>query len=147
MNTENQQYCTFYLDEQCYGVDVLRIQEVICEQPVTKVPLAHSVVSGIINLRGQIVTALDLRKRLELPPAPSGSPQVNVVLQTDDGAVSLLVDKIGDILEVSQSQYQTPPETLQGSVRGVIRGVYKLPDELLVVLDPQLIVVLPESPS
>ena len=100
-------------------------------------PLVKSVV-----LRGQIVTAIDLRRRLNLPALESGLELVNVVLQTDDGAVSLLVDDIGDVLEVSAQQFERPPETLQGAAREFILGAYKLPDRLLVILDPERIVAV-----
>src|SRR5262245_46354614 len=98
---------------------------------MTRVPLAHPVVRGLMNLRGQIVTALDLRRRLELPERPDDESPVNVVVQADDGAVSLLVDEIGDVLEASDDQFERPPETLRGVARELIRGTYKLPDRLL----------------
>src|SRR5262245_10385244 len=104
---------------------------------MTRVPLAPPVVRGLINLRGQIVTAIDLRRRLELPDRPAEQEPVNVVVQTDDGAVSLLVDEIGDVLQVSETAFERPPETLQGTARALIRGVYKLPDRLLLILDPE----------
>ena len=143
--TANQQYCTFYLGDQCFGLDVLKVQEVVREQPMTFVPLAHPMVRGLINLRGQIVTAIDLRKRLSLPAAPETQESVNVVVQTDEGAVSLLVDQIGDVLEVTESEFERPPETLQGPARDLIRGVFKLPGKLLVILDPELVVSLPAN--
>ncbi|MFO0869725.1 MAG: chemotaxis protein CheW [Pirellulales bacterium] len=136
----NHQFCTFYLGEHCYGLDVLKVQEIVRQQVLTRVPLAHPVVRGLINLRGQIVTAIDLRRRLDLPDRAVDAESVNVVIQTDDGAVSLLVDEIGDVLEVNEEQFEPPPETLQGSLREVTRGAYKLPDRLLVILDPELIV-------
>src|SRR2546423_9370899 len=110
---DGHQYCTFYLDGSYFGLDVLKVQEIIRYQEMTRVPLAPPVVRGLINLRGQIVTALDLRRRLELTDRPPGQLPVNVVVQTDDGAVSLLVDEIGDVLEVPQALFQRPPETLQ----------------------------------
>ena len=135
-----QQFCTFYLGEHCYGIDVLKVQEVVRSQPLTRVPLAHSAVRGLINLRGQIVTAIDLRRRLHLAELDAIHEPVNIVLQTEDGAVSLLVDEIGDVLEVSQQQFELPPETLQGTSREFIRGAYKLSDRLLVILDPERII-------
>src|ERR671927_111898 len=110
-----RQYCTFYLDGHYFGLDVLRVQEIIRHQEMTRVPLASPVVRGLINLRGQIVTAIDLRRRLDLPDRPAGQLPVNVVVQTDDGAVSLLVDEIGDVVEVSDRQFEPPPETLRGT--------------------------------
>lgn len=143
----NRQYCTFYLGDQYFGLDVLKVQEIVRHQPLTRVPLAHPMIRGLINLRGQIVTAIDLRKRLDLPEAAEDHEPVNVVVQTDDGAVSLLVDEIGDVLEVSEQQFERPPETLQGSARDLIQGAYKLADQLLVILDPELIVTVPSARS
>jgi purine-binding chemotaxis protein CheW len=142
-----QQFFTFYLGEHCYGIDVLKVQEVVRSQPMTRVPLAHSAVRGLINLRGQIVTAIDLRQRLHLADLDAGNEPVNIVLQTDDGAVSLLVDEIGDVLEVSPQQFELPPETLRGTSREFIRGVYKLSDRLLVILDPERIISITNQPE
>ena len=142
-----QQYCTFYLGDQYFGLDVLRVQEIVRHQPLTRVPLAHPMVRGLMNLRGQIVTAIDLRKRLDLPESEAGSEPVNVVIQTDDGAVSLLVDEIGDVLEVGEEQFERPPETLRGLTRDLILGAYKLTDRLLVILDPDLVVAVPGGQS
>jgi purine-binding chemotaxis protein CheW len=143
----NRQYCTFYLGDQYFGLDVLKVQEIVRHQPLTRVPLAHPMVRGLINLRGQIVTAIDLRRRLDLPESAEHHEPVNVVVQTDEGAVSLLVDEIGDVLEVSEETFERPPETLQGSARDLIQGAYKLADQLLVILDPELIVTVPSGRS
>ncbi|MFO0902043.1 MAG: chemotaxis protein CheW [Pirellulales bacterium] len=136
-----KQFCTFHLGDHYYGLDVLRVQEVVRNQPLTRVPLAPGAVRGLINLRGQIVTAIDLRARLELPPADDeSSDAVSVIVQMEDGAVSFAVDQIGDVLELPDEQFESPPETLRGSVRALILGSYKLPETLLVVLDPERIV-------
>ena len=129
------QFCTFYLDKLLFGVELQRVQEVIRSLEMTKVPLAPEVVSGLINLRGQIVTAVDVRKRLELKPRPAGIPAMNVVVRTEDGAVSLLVDEIGDVVQVEETSFEPPPETLRGSVRTMILGVHKLNNRLMHVLD------------
>jgi purine-binding chemotaxis protein CheW len=138
------QYCTFYLDGHYFGVDVLKVQEIIRYQEMTRVPLASPVVRGLINLRGQIVTAIDLRRRLKLRDRPDEQLPLNVVVQTEDGAVSLLVDEIGDVLEVSENLFERPPETLRGTARELIRGAYKLPDRLLLILDTERTVCLTE---
>jgi purine-binding chemotaxis protein CheW len=129
------QFCTFYLDGLLFGVELKGVQEVIRALDVTQVPLAPSVVSGLINLRGQIVTAVDLRRRLELPPRAENEQSMNVVVRSEDGAVSLLVDEIGDVVEVEESSFEPPPETLRGNVRWIIVGVHKLKHQLLHVLD------------
>ena len=134
---DERQYCTFFLDGHYFGIDVLKVREVIRHQEMTRVPLAPAVVRGLINLRGQIVTAIDLRRRLELPERGGEQQPVNVVVQTADGAVSLLVDEIGDVLEVSEKTFERPPETLKGTARELIRGAYKLKDRLLLILDTE----------
>ena len=144
MSTANQ-YCTFYVNGLFFGVEVLRVQEVIRFQEMTPVPLASNVVSGLINLRGQIVTAIDLRRRLALADRDSSELPMNVVIRTDDGAVSLLVDQIGDVLEVDADSYERPPETLNGVARQLVLGVYKLKDQLLLILDTDQTVDLLEK--
>jgi purine-binding chemotaxis protein CheW len=135
------------LDEQCYGLDVLAVQEVVRSQPLTRVPLAHPMVRGLMNLRGQIVTAIDLRRRLNLPPRDNVSESVNVVLQMEDGPVALLVDEVGEVLDVTEEQFERPPNTLNDSSSHLIQGAYKLPDRLLVILDSEHIVCVPEHAS
>lgn len=130
-----QQFCSFFLDDLFFGVEVEKVQEVIRHQETTRVPLADSVIGGLINLRGQIVTALDLRKRLSLPVPKEGMTPMNVVVRGDDGAVSLLVDEIGDVVEVEECQFELPPDTLRGAARELIRGAYKLSGRLLLLLD------------
>src|SRR6202790_5196164 len=129
------QFCTFYLDKMLFGVALKGVQEVIRSLDMTQVPLAPAAVSGLINLRGQIVTAVDLRRRLELEPGPLGLQSMNVVVRSEDGAVSLLVDEIGDVVEVEETSFERPPETLRGSVRAMILGVHKLKERLMHVLD------------
>lgn len=134
MAKENQ-FSTFYLDGHFFGINVLEVQEVFRYQEMTKVPLAPTVVRGLINLRGQIITAIDLRKRLDLPDRADGEEPMNVVVRTNDEVVSLLVDKIGDVLEVVEAQYEPPPGTISDAMRELIKGVYKLENHLLLILD------------
>lgn len=130
-------YCTFIVDRFFFGVPVDHIQEVVRHQDMSCVPLAPNEVSGLINLRGQIVTAIDLRRRLHLPPAKGDRKAMNVLIKTPEGAVSLLVDQIEDVLEVPAEGVERPPETLQGEVRTLITGACKLKDRLLLLLDTQ----------
>jgi len=131
------QFCTFYLDGLLFGVELKGVQEVMRSLQMTQVPLAPKVVSGLINLRGQIVTAVDLRRRLEFEPRPPDQRPMNVVVRSEDGAVSLLVDEIGDVVEVEDSTFEPAPEMLRASVRGMILGVHKLKDRLMHVLDTE----------
>jgi purine-binding chemotaxis protein CheW len=131
----NRQFCTFYLDHLLFGVDLHNVQEVIRFLKTTRVPLAPATVCGLLNLRGQIVTALDLRRRLGLNPLTEDSAPMNVVVRAADGTISLLVDEIGDVVEVEDSSFEPPPETLRGEIRSMILGVHKLKDHLMHVLD------------
>jgi purine-binding chemotaxis protein CheW len=130
-----QQFCTFYLEKFLFGIELLKVQEVIQHLELTEVPLAPFVVRGLMNLRGQIVIAVDLRRRLQLPERPPDKLPMNVVVRTGDDAVSLLVDEIGDVVEVGEETFERPPETLHGKVRTVILGVHKLEKRLMHVLD------------
>ncbi len=131
------QLSTFFVADLFLGVDVLRVQEVLRFQPMTRVPRAPEVIEGLINLRGQIVTAIDMRRRLSLPPRAEGQAPINMVVRTEDGAVSLLVDEIGDVLDVDAATYERPPENLTQTARELIQGVYKLKGRLLLVLDAE----------
>ena len=138
-----RQFCTFYLDRALFGVEVHKVQEVLRDQEMTPVPLAPEVVRGLINLRGQIVTAIDLRRRLARGPRESGGRSMNVVLRTEEGAVSLLVDEIGDVVEVDDSVLERPPENLRGVSRELISRVAKLERELLLLLDTDKVLLVP----
>jgi purine-binding chemotaxis protein CheW len=130
-----QQFCTFYLENYLFGIELLKVQEVLQGLELTEVPLAPFVVRGLMNLRGQIVIAVDLRRQLELPERPDDKLPMNVVVRAGEDAVSLLVDDIGDVVEVGEETFESPPETLHGRVRTVILGVHKLDKQLMHVLD------------
>ena len=132
---ERRQFCSFFLDGLRFGVDVQKVQEVVPYQEMTRVPLAPPTVQGLLNLRGQIVTGIDLRRRLELAERPAGSLPMNVVLRGEDSPVSFLVDDIGEVIEVAADACERPPDTLRGRVRELIEAVYPLADELLLILD------------
>lgn len=138
--TAKQQFATFFLDGLFFGIPVEKVQEVLGFHQMTRVPLAPPVVRGLINLRGQIVTALDLRLRLDLRERPPGDHPMNIVVRTADGAVSLLVDEIGDVVEVEEATFERPPDTLTSSARNLIEGVHKLSDRLMHVLDTDRVV-------
>lgn len=131
----SKQFCTFRLDGYFFGIDILQVQEIIRRLEFTRIPLAPSVIEGLVNLRGQIVTAIDMRLRLGLPPRTADQKPTHVVVRTDDGAASLLVDEIGDMMELSDEAFEMPPDTVEGRARELISGVYKLEKELLLVLD------------
>jgi len=129
------QLCTFFVDKFFFGVDVKMVQEVLRYQEMTRVPLSPAVIAGLINLRGQIVTAIDLRRRLDLGEPQNGYVPMNVVVRSDDMPISFLVDEIGDVLQVDAAAFERCPDMLSGVARDVITGVYKLEERLLLVLD------------
>ncbi|MGN6600672.1 MAG: chemotaxis protein CheW [Actinomycetales bacterium] len=129
------QFATFTLAGHLFGVRVSRVQEVLRYQVATRVPMAPDAVGGLINLRGQVVTAIDLRTRLGLPARPAGAEPMNVVVRVGDEAVSMLVDSIGDVVDVETDAFEAPPDTLSGPGRDLLHGAYKLEGRLLLALD------------
>lgn len=130
-----QQYSSCFVDDVMVGIQVETVQEVTSGSDLTPVPLAPALVSGLLNLRGQILTAIDLRRCLQLGDRPAGQRPVHIILRTDEGRVSLLVDQVGDVLEVNDDDFEVPPRTLRGRLRELISGAYKLDGRLLLVLD------------
>ena len=132
-------FCAFYLDDQLFGIDSQRVQEVFGPRRITPVPRAPPAVRGLVNLRGQILVVIDLRRRLGRRAADEGVATMSVVVdgpgESSDGPVSLLVDRIDDVLEVGEATLESPPESLDALERELIVGVYKLPGRLLHVID------------
>lgn len=142
MNTHDQskiaateQFATFTVGNLLFGIPVQEIQEVIKFQELTPVPLSSPVVRGLLNLRGQIITAIDMRRRLSCPVVASDADTMNVIVDFDEQRVSLLVDSVGDVLEVSSDSFEPLPSTVEGELRSLSKGVHKLADKLLLVLD------------
>ncbi len=126
---------TFHVDGLLLGIDVMRVQEVLHASRNTPVPLAPPVLGGLINLRGEIVVAIDMRRQLGLPEAPPGAHRMNLVVRTSDGPVSLIVDDIGEVVQPEQEQVERLPETLRGPIREFATGIFKVPAGLLLALD------------
>ena len=132
-----QQFCTFFVKDQFFGIPVGQVQEVIQCQEMTRVPLVTEVIRGLINLRGQIVMAVDLRRRLRIEDRTAGVSPLNVVVRSQEGPVSLLVDSIGDVVDVDETTFEDPPQTLEGNMRTLIVGVHKLDRGLMHVLNTE----------
>jgi len=143
----SQQFCTFYLENYFFGIELCDVQEVLTQLELAEVPLAPHAVRGLMNLRGQIVIAVDLRRQLGLLERPADKPAMNVIVRTGEDAVSLLVDEIGDVVEAGEDSFEPPPETLRGKVRSAIRGVHKLEKQLLHVLDTDRACTIEERPA
>jgi purine-binding chemotaxis protein CheW len=132
-------YCTFKVDHLLIGIEVWRVQEVIRAQPMTYVPLAPKEVRGLINLRGQIVTAIDVRLWLGLEALPEDRPPMNAVMRLHEEAVSLLVDEAGEVVEPPLDTYEPVPSTASRQIRTLFSGTYKLDGALLLILDTESI--------
>jgi purine-binding chemotaxis protein CheW len=126
-------WCTFRIDGRLYGVAVDRVQEVLRSAAVTPVPLSPGAVRGLINLRGEIVTVVDLRRPLQLPAADPASPTL-VVVQDGSSIMTLAVDAIEDVIWTREEDFEPCPDTLQAAARELIQGCCKLPNDLLLVL-------------
>ncbi len=143
----SRQFCTFYLENYFFGIALSDVQEVLRHLELTAVPLAPPAVRGLMNLRGQIVLAVDLRRQLGLLERPANKPAMNIIVRTGEDAVSLLVDEIGDVVEAGEDSFEPPPETLRGTVRSAIRGVHKLEKQLMHVLDTERACTVEEPPT
>jgi purine-binding chemotaxis protein CheW len=126
---------TFTIAGAHYGVDLLRVQEALRGQARTPIPLADPGVAGFINLRGQVVLTIDLRSRLGIEASPADLEPMMVVVRVDGEPISLLVDEVGDVIDVRSRQLEAPPDTLPTSLREMILGVYQLENSLLLELD------------
>lgn len=135
-NLAQNDYLTIQISGQLFGIPVLLVQDVLRRQTVTRVPLAPPEVAGALNLRGRIVTAIDVRKRLNLPPAKEGeSRDISVVVEHEGDLYSLIIDDVGDVLSLDESTFQDVPATLDPKWRDVAVAVHRLSDRLLIVMD------------
>ncbi|MFT7486237.1 MAG: purine-binding chemotaxis protein CheW [Candidatus Paceibacteria bacterium] len=146
-SAEVQQLCTFHVGNLFLGVDVRVVQEVIRYQEMTAVPMAPAGVEGLINLRGKIVTAIDLRRQLGIEPSDPEKLPMNVVIRADDCMASLLVDEIGDVVDIDPSLIEPPPGTLPESARKYVTNVFKMENQLLLLLDPHAAIRVVEPNS
>lgn len=132
---EDRLFCTFRLDNHLFGIDIAEVQEVLRSQEITRVPLAAPAVRGVINLRGRIIPAVDLRRCFEMEAFPPDRTPAHVVIRgAGAAAASLLVDEIGDVVDTTSAAYAVTPPTLRGRARDLLVGVYKLQGEILLVL-------------
>ncbi|HPY23820.1 MAG TPA: chemotaxis protein CheW [Mycobacterium sp.] len=130
------QVCTFRVGQFYCGIPISAVQEVIQSANFTRVPLASGAVSGLVAVRGDVLTVIDMRKVLRLDTAPPESERVNVVVRSADEAISLWADAVEEVIELEEDAGQDPPDTLMTEVRNVIRSVYEVGDRLLLLLDP-----------
>lgn len=130
----SSQFSTFTIGDCVYGIEVMRVQEITKPMSMTEVPLAPRYVRGLINLRGQIATAICLRSLFQIQ-GEVPSEQMNVICRVDSLLLSFLVDRIGDVVEVAQNIFESPPDTVPESVRRYMEGVYKVSNSLLSIIN------------
>ena len=140
MMSTRQIYATFFVDGLLFGVPASEVLELTHLRSLTRVPLAPPTIEGLMNLRGQIIAAIDMRRRLELQPRAPGEKVMTVVLRDEDGLVSLLVDRVGEVIELGEETFKPTPETVRGVARELVRGVHKLPGRLLLLLDTRRVI-------
>jgi purine-binding chemotaxis protein CheW len=134
------QFSTFLVDNRLYGVNIRVVQEITKSMAVTEVPLSPTHIKGLINLRGQIATAVGLRELFEISTPETEGGKINVVCKSESYLLSLVVDEVGDVLELDDVLFDPTPETVSAGVAKFMSGVYKLPDNLLSVIDIQKII-------
>ena len=135
LDASSQEYVTASIGDQMCGIAVLQDQDVLAPQRITPVPLAPPEVTGSLNLRGRIVTAIDLRIRMGLPEREEDDKTMSIVVEHQNELYSLIVDDVGDVLKVSEKTFERNPATLDPLWRAYSAGVYRLEEGLLVALD------------
>ena len=134
------QLCTFYINEHLFGIEVDRVQEVIKQHQITPLPLSPTFVGGLINLRGQIVMAIDLKDKMNLAKTLENSAQMNIILRHTDSLISLLVDSVGDVISVSPEKIELELPHLPPEISKLIMGICKTEQNLLMILDPEQLI-------
>lgn len=129
------QLVSFVIDGEEFGIDILKVQEIIRPVPVTRVPNAPKAVEGVINLRGRIVPVVDARSRFGLPPRPADADARIVVVELEDRTVGFVMDAVREVVRVDRSVIEPPPELAVGVDADYVRGVAKLDDRLVILLD------------
>ena len=145
-SNDNEDFVTIHLSGQLCGIPVLAVHDVLSAQRITRIPLAHAAVAGVLNLRGKIVTAIDMRKRLALPDATDKElKSMSIVIEYQGEPYSLLIDKVGDVISLPNSAFEKSPVTLDACWQEVANGVYRMDKELMVVLDVEKLLNFNES--
>lgn len=135
LDSISKDYLTIMIAGQRFGIEVLQVQDVLREQKVTRIPLASSEVAGSLNLRGRIVTAIDVRKKLNLPDRQKDESSMSVVVEHEDELFSLIIDRVGEVISLKNEGFEKNPGTLDSAWKDISTGIYQLQDDLLVIVD------------
>ena len=130
-----REYVTLSVAGQWFGIPVLDVQDVLGPRPVARIPLADEVIAGAINLRGRIVTVIDMRKRLGLPPRKNDEAGMNIVVEQDANLYALHIDAVGEVMQIPDHRYDKNPATIDPMWRDFSNGIYRLENQLLIVLN------------
>jgi purine-binding chemotaxis protein CheW len=142
---EERVFVTLTVADQLCGVPVLGVRDILGEHKITRIPLAPSEIAGSLNLRGRIVTAIDLRRRLHLPEPPPGQTQMSVVAEQGGELYALLVDQVSEVMSLKANAFERNPPTLPAAWAQFSTGIYRLDNRLLVVLDVSKLLALGET--
>ena len=142
---EEQVFVTLTVGDQLCGVPVLAVRDILGEHTITRIPLAPAEIAGSLNLRGRIVTAIDLRRRLRLPPAPADQHPMSVVAEQGGELYALLVDQVSEVMSLKASAFESNPPTLPQTWAQFSTGIYRLEGRLLVVLDVGKLLAMSEA--
>jgi purine-binding chemotaxis protein CheW len=135
ISEKDEEFVTFMIAEQLFGIPVLQIQDVLSSYHITPIPLAPPEITGSLNLRGRVVTAIDVRLRLGLPPRAADVESMSIVAESEGELYSLMVDSVGEVLALPRSAFERNLPTLDAKFRAFSEGIYRLEGQLLVVLD------------
>lgn len=137
---QTTEFLTIHIGTQIFAIPVLQVQDVLRQQVVTRVPLAPPEVAGALNLRGRIVTAINVRCRLGMPDMEDGSKTMSVVVEHESELYSLIIDKVGDVLSLPNKGFEAVPATMDPVWREIATGIFRLENQLMVVISvPQLL--------
>src|SRR6201996_5327660 len=145
VDEEERVFVTLTVADQLCGVPVLAVRDILGEHKITRIPLAPTEIAGSLNLRGRIVTAIDLRQRLRLPAAPADQPRMSVVAEQGGELYALLVDQVSEVMSLQAGSFERNPPTLPPAWAQFSSGIYRLDGRLLVVLDVGKLLALNEA--
>lgn len=132
---QTTEFLTVFIGDQIFGIPVLQVQDVLVKQNITRGPLAPPEVDGTMNLRGRIVTAINVRRRLGLPVLEKNEKTMSVVVEHEHELYSLIIDRVGDVLSLHNKNFESIPPTLDKTWHDIADGIFRLEDRLLVVVD------------
>ena len=142
LDVENHMYVTMRIEDQLFGIPVKNVRDVLRRQKITEIPLSATEVSGSLNLRGRIVTVINLRRRLRLTETENDDKGMFVVVEYKGELFSLMVDSVGEVMTVPSHAIEKTPANLGGAWKEVTTGIYKMSGELLVIIDVQSLLTL-----